>query len=370
MIGSILVFLVVLSLLVLVHEFGHYFVARKSGIKVEEFGFGLPPRIWGKKVDETIYSINALPFGGFVKLHGEQEEGPETNIKRSFLHKSKKTRASVIVAGVVMNFILAIFAFAIVYSFSGIPRDTGKVKVVDVAADSPAAKAGIVAGDVVLKVNGEDVSSSDEFIEKTGSFTGKSVTYEILRTVGEEDKISKVKVTPREKPPEGEGPIGVTISTMEVYYPSVWKRPFYGIYYGLKEGVYWGKTIATGLSDMVADAFRGESVSGVSGPIGIYAVTTEASKGGFLILLNFIGILSVNLAILNIIPFPALDGGRLLFIGVEAVTRKKVSARVEATINNIGFLILMALLLIVTVGDVRRLVSTGSIEGFINSLAK
>ncbi|KKR43214.1 MAG: Membrane-associated metallopeptidase, M50 family, partial [Candidatus Woesebacteria bacterium GW2011_GWB1_40_12] len=116
--------------------------------------------------------------------------------------------------------------------------------------------------------------------------------------------------------------------------------------------------------------FRGEAVSGVSGPIGIYAVTTEASKGGFLTLLNFVGILSVNLAILNIIPFPALDGGRLLFIGIEAATRKKVSTRVEAIINNIGFLLLITLLLVITIGDVRRLITTGSIEGFINSLTK
>ena len=120
MIVSILIFLIALSILILVHEFGHYWVAKRSGILVEEFGIGYPPRIFGKKIGETIYSINLLPFGGFVRLHGEMEEEGITNPKRAFLNKSKKVRASVVLAGVVMNFLLAIVAFAIVYSFTGI----------------------------------------------------------------------------------------------------------------------------------------------------------------------------------------------------------------------------------------------------------
>lgn len=370
MFGSILVFIIVLSVLVLSHEFGHFFVAKKSGVKVEEFGFGLPPRIWGKRFGETLYSINALPFGGFVRLHGEQEENPETDIKRSFLHKSKLARAFIITAGVIMNFILAIVMFAIVYSFSGIPKDTGVIKVVDVTAGSPAQKAGILVGDAITKVAGQSVSSSDAFIAKTAEFKGKIVSYEIKRTVNGDTKDLKINVKPRENPPEGEGPVGVTITTTEIYYPPAWQRPFYGIYYGFKDGIYWGKTILFSLGDMISSVINGKKLQGVSGPIGIYAVTTEASKGGFLSLLNFIGILSVNLAILNIVPFPALDGGRLLFIGIEALTRKKVPAKVEAVIDNVGFLILISLLLVITFGDVRRLISTGSIEGFINSLSK
>src|ERR1035437_773871 len=152
MIVSILIFLLVLSILVLVHELGHFLVAKHAGIKVEEFGFGLPPRLIGKKIGETIYSINALPFGGFVRLYGEQDEEGVKNFKRSFLHKSKKTRASVVIAGVIMNFILAIVAFAIVYFFTGIPRDTGKLSVIDVSPSSPAQTAGIVVGDVITKI--------------------------------------------------------------------------------------------------------------------------------------------------------------------------------------------------------------------------
>lgn len=363
---SILVFILVLSVLILVHEFGHFWVARKCGIKVEEFGFGLPPKIWGKKVGETIYSINALPFGGFVRLHGEQEEGENTNFSRSFLHKSKIKRTLVVVAGVVMNFVLAIVAFAIVYSFSGIPRDTGRIKIVDVAAGSPAEKAGIIVGDIITKINKEEVGSTDDFISKTSALRGQKVTYELQRS----ESVIKVSLTPRENPPEGEGPVGVTVTTMELYYPPYWQRPFYGIYFGFKDGIYWGKTIVLGLGDMLGQLIKGNAPQGVSGPIGIYAVTTEASKGGFLTLLNFVGILSVNLAILNILPFPALDGGRLLFIGIEAVSKKKVPRKIEAIINNIGFILLLALLLGVTVGDIRKLVIFKGIDGFLNQMAK
>jgi len=133
MLSSILIFFVVLSILVIVHEFGHYYLAKKNGIWVEEFGFGLPPRIYGKKIGETVYSINLFPFGGFVRLHGEQEEEGITNPKRAFLNKSKKVRVAVVIAGVVMNFLLAVAAFAVIYSYSGVPRDTGQIKVLHCA---------------------------------------------------------------------------------------------------------------------------------------------------------------------------------------------------------------------------------------------
>src|SRR3990167_5307642 len=144
MISSIIVFLIVLSILVLVHELGHFIMARRAGIWVEEFGFGLPPRVWGKKVHETIYSINLFPFGGFVRLHGENTQESIKKPLKAYLNKSKSVRVSILVAGVIMNFILGIIAFAIVYSFSGIPQETKDVKVVEVATGSPAYEAGII----------------------------------------------------------------------------------------------------------------------------------------------------------------------------------------------------------------------------------
>jgi regulator of sigma E protease len=364
MIVSIIIFLIVLSILVLVHELGHFIVARRAGVKVEEFGFGIPPRIVGKKIGETIYSINALPFGGFVRLHGENDEGGITHLKRAFLNKSKKARALIVVAGVIMNFILAIVTFAIVYSFSGIPRDTGKLKVIDVTAGSPAQVAGVVVGDIVTKVGKDSITSSDDFISKTSFLKGKKTAFEIQRN----GATIKVNLTPRESPPAGEGPIGVTITTMEIYFPPVWQRPFYGVYYGFKDALFWGQTIVLGLWGLFAGLLKGQAPQGVSGPVGIFAVTTEAAKSGILTLINFVGILSVNLAILNILPFPALDGGRLLFIGIESVTRRRVSPKIEGAIHNIGMIILLILLLVITIGDVRRLITFGGIQGFINSI--
>lgn len=370
MLASILIFIVVLSVLVLVHELGHYIMAKRAGVWVEEFGFGLPPRIFGKKIGETLFSINALPFGGFVKLHGESSEDGVSDPKRAFLNKSKMQRIGIVVAGVFMNFILAIVAFMIVYSFSGIPRETGKLKVVDVVSGSPAQSSGVLVGDIISKVGTDSINTTDDFISKVGAVKGKNTPFEITRNVNGEEKTIKVQMKPRETPPQGEGPLGVIVSTVEIYFPPVWQRPFYGIYYGFKEAVFWGKTIAVGLWDLVLSAFRGKVDGQVSGPVGIFAVTTEAAKNGLLTLINFVGILSVNLAVLNIVPFPALDGGRLLFIGIESILGKKVLPKVESAIHTVGMVFLLLLFLAITIGDVRKLIEAGGIDGFLKSMVK
>lgn len=368
MLVSILVFLLVLSILVIVHELGHFIMAKRAGVLVEEFGIGLPfiPKIFGIKIGETVYSIYPLLFGGFVKLHGEQEEEGITDPKRAFLNKNKRTRISVIVAGVVMNFLLAIVAFAIVYSFSGIPKDTHKLKIVDVSSGSPAQVAGVIVGDIVTKVGKDDVDSVDSFVSKVSDQKGKTTNFEILRS----GSTIKLQMKPRENPPAGEGALGVTITTTEIYFAPVWQRPFYGIYYGFKEAVFWGKTIAFGMWTLVTQLFSGHIPKGVSGPVGIFAVTSEAAKNGILTLINFVGILSVNLAILNVLPFPALDGGRLLFIGIETILGRKVVPKVEALTHSIGMIVLLLLLAAITFHDVAGLISAGSISGFLNSMSK
>lgn len=370
MFGSILIFILVLSILVIVHEFGHFIMARRAGVWVEEFGFGLPPRLFGKKIGETLYSINALPFGGFVRLHGEMEEEGITNKKRAFLYANKRTRVGVVLAGVVMNFLLAIVAFAIVYSFSGIPKDTHKLKIMDIAQGSPAQVAGLVVGDIVAKVDKNDVSSVDGFISLVEARKGKYVNFQIVRNLGDKTENITLQMIPRTDPPKGQGALGVTISTIEIYYPPVYQRPFYGIYYGFKEAWFWGQTILTGLWSLITQLFRGSVPSDVSGPVGIFAVTTQAARNGALTLINFIGILSVNLAILNVLPFPALDGGRLLFIGIESVIGRKVLPKLESTIHSVGMIILLLLMLAITIHDVQRLISAGSIAGFLNSMGK
>jgi regulator of sigma E protease len=366
MVSSIFTFLIVLSLLVLIHELGHFLVARYFGVWVEEFGFGLPPRLFGKRVGETIYSINLLPFGGFVRLHGESTEEGITKPRRAFLNKSKTTRALIVIAGVVMNFILAVVAFAVVYSFTGIPRTTGEVKIVEVTSGSPAQIAGIIPGDIVKSVNKQPVSDIDQFVGLVEQTKGKRTAFEIDRDTG----VFGVTITPREDPPEDEGPLGVVITDVETYFPPLWQRPFVGIYYGFKEALFWGGNMVMGFAGIFKDLLSGRTPQDIAGPVGIFAITSEAAKFGVIAVINFIGILSVNLAILNIIPFPALDGGRLLFIEIETVIGRKIIPRVEAVIHTIGMIILLILLLAITAHDIKRLIASGGLSGFVESVLK
>jgi regulator of sigma E protease len=362
MIWSILIFFAVLSLLVIVHELGHFVVAKKNGIWVEEFGFGLPPRLFGKKVGDTIYSINALPFGGFVRLHGEMTEDGVTKPKRAFINKSLLVKTAVITAGVIMNFLLAIVLFGIVYSFTGIPKELKEVKVLDVATNSPAQIAQIIVGDKIISVDGVNVSNVSEFISKIEDKKGKKVRLEL------QDRT--VTIIPRANPPENEGPLGVAITDIETYFAPIWQRPFYGAYYGTKETIYWGKNVIDGFINIFTDLSHGNAPKDVSGPVGVFAITTEVAKTGILSLLNLVGIISVNLAILNIIPFPALDGGRLLFIIIEAIFGKKIAPKFEAIVHAVGMAILLLAILAITIKDIRGLISAGSISGFLDNMIK
>ena len=374
MIWSIFVFFLVLSILVIVHEFGHYIVAKKNGIWVEEFGFGLPPRVFSKKIGDTIYSVNALPFGGFVRLHGEMTEEPNLasgqvfKKDRAFINKSLWVKTAVIIAGVIMNFLLAIVAFGIVYSYTGIPRDIKEVKVLNISTNSPAQLAQILVGDIVKKVDGQEVKSVAEFISKIEDKKGKKVKLEIDSSGDEAIRI--ITITPRTNPPAGEGPLGVSITNTETYFAPVWQRPFYGAYYGTKEAIFWGKNVVNGFVGIFTDLFHGKSPKDVSGPVGVFAVTTEVAKTGILPLINLLGIISVNLAILNIIPFPALDGGRLLFIIIEAIFGKKIAPKFESVVHSVGMIILLVAILAITFKDIRGLISAGSISGFLDNMVK
>ncbi|OGM21765.1 hypothetical protein A2863_00110 [Candidatus Woesebacteria bacterium RIFCSPHIGHO2_01_FULL_38_9b] len=366
MISSVIAFILVLSVLILVHEFGHFIMARRAGVWVEEFGFGLPPRVLGKKFGDTIYSINLLPFGGFVRLHGENTEDSITNPDKAFLNKGKFIRSKIILAGVVMNFILAVFCFSLVYTFSGIPRESQNVKVLEIRENSPAAISGLKIDDIVRKVDEVTVTSNDEFIESVDGRRGKTV----VLTIERDGNLQLISVMPRENPPESEGALGVVISSTEVVFPPLWKRPFLGVYNGFKEAWYWGSVVIQGFIKMFSDLFGGVVPKDVAGPVGIFALTTQAAKFGILALLNFIGILSVNLAILNVIPFPALDGGRLLFVGIESLFGRKVVPRIESTIHMIGMVILIILIIAITAHDIQRLISAGGVTGYIESVFK
>lgn len=349
-----LIFLIVLSILIFVHELGHFIAARRSGVKVEEFGLGFPPRIWSRKRGDTVYSINALPIGGFVRLYGE-EHSVEADKTQAYYHKGRLARTAIVVSGVLMNFLLAVFAFAAITWFVGVPRDLGHVKVLSVSENSPASQAGLLTDDTVVAVAGQNVVQTKEFIESVNNRRGKE-TELVVRRGSEEVKL---KVTPRENPPQGQGALGVGITSSEIYNPPLAERPFVSLFEGFKQATFWVKATVLGITDSLAKVFGGKAPEGLAGPIGIYQITEIAAGQGILALLSFIAILSVNLAVLNILPIPALDGGRLLFIGVEALFGRRVLPTFEKYAHRVGMLILLALIFLITLGDIKRLFSGG-----------
>ncbi len=368
MISSFLFFIIVgaavLSILILVHELGHFLIAKRAGVWVEEFGLGLPPRLIGKKIGETIYSINALPLGGFVRLHGETTNKDLKKPKRAFYNKSKKARAAITSGGILANILLAIVAFTIVYSFSGIPREGVDVRVLEIAKGSPAEEAGILVGDIIRSANERDLSSTGEFIKAIDESSGESVILILVRG----DELKEVALVPRADPPENQGPIGVVITTSETYFPPLWQRPFYGVYYGAGDALFWMKAVVFGFGTIFTDVSRGQAPQGIAGPVGILAIISEVAKVGSLPLINLIGIISINLAIINLIPFPPLDGSRLLSIGLEAVFGKRVLPRVEAAAHAVGMVILILLILLISSREIPQLIKAGSITNFVESV--
>ncbi|MFH1840599.1 MAG: M50 family metallopeptidase [Candidatus Shapirobacteria bacterium] len=349
MLLTVITFLLVLSVLVLVHEGGHFLAAKKAGIKVEEFGVGYPPRIFARKIGGTEYSLNLLPLGGFVRLYGE--DNLNTQARASFWAQSKKARASVIFAGVTMNFLLAIFVFAAVYSVTGLPVKTTKVNIVGVVPGSPADQAGLKVDQRITALDGVAVKNTDDFIDLTRGKLGREVVLEVDGQA--------VKITPRQEAPAGEGPLGVVISSLEMkHYPFYQMIPL-GIAEGFKEAVGWGQLILASLGKMFLELFTlGRVPKDVAGPLGILQITSGVAKTGWLAVAQFMGILSVNLAVINILPFPALDGGRLVFLIYELVTRRRPRSGVERWVNTAGMATLLFLIMLVTIGDVSRLFST------------
>jgi regulator of sigma E protease len=350
MILTIVAFVIILSVLVLAHEFGHYITAKMSGIVVEEFGLGYPPRIFGFKRGGTIYSLNAIPFGGFTKMLGEEDP----QYPGSFASKSRWTRFLVLIAGSLMNILLPVLLFTI---SAIIPHNVvmEKVQVTEVSPNSPAQAAGVEAGDILLKINDRDMINRGVVGYNIQLNLGKSTDMVFESPDGE---IKEVTVVPRWKTPEGEGATGIMIegvdSTVEKVSVPFWKA--------IPDSFVHCWEVLVLFRNEIGGWFIRGTAPQVSGPIGIAQLTNEFVKAGISPLLEFTALISISLGVFNLLPFPGLDGGRILFVFLEWVRRgKRISAKTEGMIHTIGFVVLIALILVVSYFDVMRLIQGTSI---------
>lgn len=345
MLIGIIAVIIFLSILILIHELGHFLVAKKFGLFVEEFGFGLPPKIWGKKIGETIYSINALPFGGFVKIFGEDGQSADFCELNAELHKRNFSslkiwqRALIISAGVLFNFILGWMVISLVFII-GTPQ---AVIITDIKKNSPAAEINLQAGDKIIGFAG-----TNEFIKYINENRGKEISLNIER---DKEKIN-FNVIPRVNPLKGEGSLGVGL--VDAGLPK--KNPIASVWEGLKTSIELVKNIFLALINLAVQAVIGKaSFEQITGPVGIVKLTSQAGSLGFVYLLQLLAMISLNLAVLNIFPFPALDGGRLVFLGIEKIKGSPLNPKFEKIVNGVGFALLILLMIIITIKDIIKL---------------
>jgi regulator of sigma E protease len=357
---AIIAFVLVFGLVVLVHELGHFLAARKFGVGVDEFGLGLPPRIWGKKVGKTIYSINWIPFGGFVRLEGESGEDVEDSA-RSLRHKGFWQRLMVIVAGVVMNFLLA-YVLTCVGFWMGMPpiavqptklvsdvsQIESKAVVTGLDENLPASSAGIEPGDIVLQVNDVVIVSAEQLSETIAATTKRTLSMRLLRDTEE------LNLTVETASSEGRRVIGVYTSDLVQKVSYVWWQV---PYLAGRDFVVTVGYIGDGIKDFFVGLFTTGKVSeDVTGPLGIAEITGQVVKLGFLTIVQFVAMLSINLGIVNILPIPALDGGRLMMLLIESVvSKKRWNYKIEAGVHSLGFVLLLALIILVTYRDIVRI---------------
>jgi len=359
MISSILILLVAfisLIVLMIIHEFGHFIIAKKFGVAVDEFGIGYPPRIWGKQIGETLYSINWLPLGAFVRIRGE--EGGLDDY-RSFSNLKIWKRVLIIIGGVAAFWIAAIIIFSIVFAMGAdLPvgdqevagLTNAQIKVISVSADSPASQAGIKTGDTLLQASIQqqtvDLKKVGDFQDFTKAHAGEQIDIKLQRG----GKIFDVLLSPRVNPPEGQGAVGISLERMATLikkYP-IYEAPIQGAIYT------WKTTAAavSGLYTMLANLVTGKGApqgAEFAGPIGITIFLANAASYGLGFFLYFIGNICVLVAIFNLFPIPALDGGKLIFLAIEKIKGSPVSTKVEQNVTVVFFFILIALSLFITI---------------------
>ena len=360
----IIAFFSIIALLI-IHEFGHFIMAKRFGIEVKEFGVGLPPRLFGKKIGGTVYSLNLLPFGAFVKIPSI-EGGDEKNNKENYQKLENIPvwqRALIILAGVVSFWIVGIILLSIVFSigtFQAIsdeepdPLINPRVQIVAVAPGSPAEEVGINIGDTIKELRIADYGLEVNKVKEVQGFAEKYKGEKIVLVIERSKEIFEISLTPRVFPPEGEGAMGVSlVRTAEKSYPI-----FQAVILGVETTINLTQVIVVGLAEVLLSLIQGKGLPpGVQfmGPIGIGSLVAQAVRVGASYFLNFIAIIAIYFAVFNLLPIPALDGGRLLFLGIEKIKGSPINQKIEGNITAGFFVLLIALMVLVTIKDIARL---------------
>ncbi len=366
---TILLFIIILLALVLVHEFGHFIIAKKSGIRVDEFGVGFPPKLWSKKLGETEYSVNALPLGGFVKIFGEDPNdeslsGPDK--ARSFVHKPKYIQAAVLLAGIAFNIIAAWPILAAAYmiglpsSIEGAPKGA-EIKdialiVTTILPDSPAEREQLRPGDKILSLSLGDQKIENPTPEQLQEFTQAHVGEEIIFALERSKEPLEATLMPQKgllaDNPE-KAAVGIAMDQVGIVSLPVHRA----LWEGAKLTTMLTKDTTFGLAYFFGSIFEGNAdLSQISGPVGIAGVVGDASEMGFSYVLIFTALISINLGLINLLPIPALDGGRILFLIIEIIKGSPIKPKIANAIHSISFALLILLILIVTYSDIMKLV--------------
>jgi regulator of sigma E protease len=350
MILTLVVGLIVLSFLIIIHELGHFLAAKATGVPVEEFGIGFPPRLYGKKWRDTIYSINWIPFGGFNKITGEIDP----TVPKGLASRGYGVRLLVLSGGIIMNLLLPLLLMTVAYM---VPHDiaTGRVVVKSVEAGSSAGVAGILPGDTLLAVNGREINYKGDYNRYLMLYMGREITVSLRHAdAARED----VKLVIPWRPTETGSIIGTLSENIDLSFESE-SLPFW-------EAIPRGALECWDTLVLYKNGIIGMIIGTVpfvpTGPVGIVQVTGEIARAGISPVLELTAFISIAIAITQIIPFPALDGGRIIFVLIEWVRRgKRVSPRTEGIVHSIGFIVLLALLVLITYQDIARWATGGSL---------